>query len=73
MTFDYYPLCFKFSQFDLFTEVYHTYIQCCAAARHCVLPAILPSMSLKNAPSAGLRGRPKKPADFSLFKPRFHI
>ena len=25
MTFGYYLLCFKFSQFDLFTEVYHTY------------------------------------------------
>ena len=26
MTFDYYLLCLKFSQFDLFTEVYRTYI-----------------------------------------------
>ena len=26
MTFDYYLVSFKFSQFDLFTEVYHTYI-----------------------------------------------
>ena len=26
ITFDYYLLCFKFSQLDLFTEVYHTYI-----------------------------------------------
>ena len=33
-------------------------------ARHCGIPAILPSMSLKNAPSAGLRARPKKSADF---------
>ena len=29
-------------------------------ARHCGIPAILPSMSLKNAPSAGLRARPRK-------------
>ena len=29
-------------------------------ARHCMIPAILPSMSLKNAPSAGLRACPKK-------------
>ena len=26
MTFDYYLLCFKFNQFDLFTEVYHNCI-----------------------------------------------
>ena len=26
MTFDYYLLCFKLNQFDLFTEVYHNYI-----------------------------------------------
>ena len=42
-------------------------------ARHCGIPAILPSMSPKNAPGAGLRARPKKSDDFSLFKPRFRI
>ena len=42
-------------------------------ARHCAVPAILPSMSLKNAPIAGLRGLKKKSADFLLFKPRFCI
>ena len=39
-------------------------------ARHCGIPAILQTMSLKNAPSAGLRARPPK---FLLFKPRFRI
>ena len=29
-------------------------------AVHCGIPAILPSMSLKNAPSVGLRTRPRK-------------
>ena len=29
-------------------------------ARHCGIPTILPSISLKNAPSAGLRARPRK-------------
>ena len=29
-------------------------------ARHCGIPTILPSMSLKNALSAGLQARPQK-------------
>ena len=41
-------------------------------ARHCVIPAILRSVSLKNASSAGLRAHPKK-FDFSLFKLCFRI
>ena len=37
-------------------------------ARHCGIPAILPPMSLKNAPSAGLRAHLEKSAYyFSLF------
>ena len=43
--------------------------------RHCWIHTILPSMSLKNAPSPGraYRRALKKSADFSLFKPRFRI
>ena len=37
-------------------------------ARHCGIPAILPPMSLRNAPSAGPKGAPRKSAYyFSLF------
>ena len=42
-------------------------------ARHCGIPAILPSVSLKNAPSAGLWPRPNKSAEFSLFKPFLYL
>ena len=42
-------------------------------AWHCGIPSILPSMFLKNAPSAGLRACPIKFADFSLFRPHFSI
>ena len=43
-------------------------------ARHCGTPAILPSMSLKNAPSAGIQACPQKSKkEFLLFKPGFRI
>ena len=38
-------------------------------ARHCGIPAILPSMSLKNEPSAGLQARPKNPLIFRYLNP----
>ena len=43
---------------------------CCSVvprARHCGIPAILPSLSLKNAPSAGLRAHLENLLIFSLF------
>ena len=54
------------------TRKQHMYVKSVVPrARHCGIPAILPSMSLKIAPSAGLRARPKNPADFHYLKPVF--
>ena len=48
MTFDYNLLCFKFSQFGLFTEVYYTYIMYTSESRGRLDLAVLFTPSTPN-------------------------
>ena len=62
--------CYRSDVYEDFNfSISYTKYSVVPSARHCGIPAILPLMSLKNAPSAGLRARPKNLLIFRYLNP----